>query len=337
MDTGTAVVRTAVALRESQGRWLLPDTLARTVGLTDDDFRSAIRSLRQRGFRIDVRPGGALRLAIGPDGLDASEITEGLNTRTIGGAVDVLDEVGSTNDVAWERLSAGAVDGICVAAESQTAGRGRQGRRWIAPRGTSVLLSVGVTPGLEMSQASVLTFAASVAVVEAIRSATGVAAEIEWPNDVVCGAHKVAGILVEGRRIRPGAGPAASAFVIGAGINVNVARGALPADVRESATSLSAESGRPVDRIVLIRHLLRSLDTWYGVLRGGDVALIGRRWLALSATVGRMLVIEQGGRRFEGTVVDVSPEDGLAMRLGHGEIRHFRAHAATVAGRTPGR
>jgi hypothetical protein len=103
--------------------------------------------------------------------------------------------------------------------------------------------------------------------------------------------------------------------VVGIGINANVPLSAFEPAIRETAISLSAVGGRPVDRVLLARCLIRALDTWYGVLSGGDLPLIQERWLQLCATVGRHLSMEEHGRRYDGVVVDVSPTEGLALRL----------------------
>jgi len=358
----------AMALRKSRGAWLLPDVFADETGLDAPGLREALRGLREAGFRIEVRPGGAMRLLAAPDRLGADEIAHRLDTRVIGRRVTVCAETASTNDLARERLLGGAPEGECVLAEHQTIGRGRQGRRWIAPPRTAVLMSVGLRPPLDAAQGSALTFAASVAVAEAITAAAGVACAIEWPNDITCRDRKVAGILVEGGHVRPEAldRPARAAFVIGVGINANVPLAALPPEIRATATSLAEECGRPVDRVLLARHVLRALDTWYAVLtvkglppvlahghtdgssvprqlapKAASPAPVGEplrgvqaRWLELSATVGRRLCIVEHGRRFEGVVVHVSPTEGLALRLDEGQVRLFRADSASVISRS---
>jgi len=309
----------AAALRESRGQWLLPDVFAQRVGLDAAGLRAAVRDLRDRGFRIEVRPGGEMSLAAAPDALDVDQITHRLDRRVIGRQVTVYAETSSTNDLAWERLTAGAPEGECFFAEHQTHGRGRQGRRWIAPPGSAILMSVDVR--LSPFPGPALTFAASVATAEAITESTGLSCAIEWPNDITCRDRKAAGILVEGRRLRP----TAPAFVVGVGINANVPLAQLPEEVRRTATSLGEECGRPVDRVLLARHLIAALDRWYAVLVGGDLARVHERWLELSATVGRRLCVAQHGRRFEGVVVDVSPTEGLALRLDHGEVHLLQA------------
>ena len=245
----------------------------------------------------------------------------------------MVEEAPSTNDLAWEDLTAGGAEGTCWFAEHQRQGRGRQGRRWFAPQGTAILMSVGVRPRRAASEGAALTFAAAVAAAEAVRASTGLPAAIEWPNDITCRDRKVGGILVEARHLRPGGarpGRPESACVIGIGLNANVPPAALPLEVRKEATSLIEECGRPVDRVLLARHLIRALDLWYGRLAGGEVEEVQKRWGELSATVGRRLTIVEDGRRFEGVVVHESPIEGLALRLNSGHIRMFRANSASV-------
>jgi BirA family biotin operon repressor/biotin-[acetyl-CoA-carboxylase] ligase len=138
----------------------------------------------------------------------------------------------STNQRAKELADAGAPHGTLVTADEQTAGRGRQGRAWVAPPGTAILMSL-VIRDLDES-AAMLPLAAAVAVAEACESAAGVQAAIKWPNDVWIDRRKVCGILVEGR-------PAAGWAVVGIGLNVTTTE--FPDEIREIATSLAVASG----------------------------------------------------------------------------------------------
>lgn len=328
------LVRIALALREAGDDWLLPDELARRVASAEADLPAALRRLGKDGFRLEVRPGGALRLVSAPDLLDERQIAFSLGTRLLGRRVEVRAETTSTNDLAWADLARGGADGAAFLAEHQTCGRGRLGRAWLAPPRSSVLLSTGVRPAEDgdthltgVSPFS-LTFAAAVATAEAIQAATGLGPAIEWPNDISLGQRKVAGILVEARRLAR-----APAFVIGIGVNANVPQAAWPPEVRETATSLAAERGGLVDRVILARHLIRSLDRWYAMLLAQGVAVVHQRWMELAAPVGRRLRVAQDGREVSGVVVDVSPDGALALRLDHGEIRLMRAHSVTVVSR----
>lgn len=157
----------------------------------------------------------------------------------------------STNQRAKELAGAGAAHGTLVTADGQTAGRGRQGRAWVAPPGSAILMSL-VVRDLDES-AALLPLRTAVAVAEASEVVAGVQAAIKWPNDVWIERRKVSGILVEGR-------PAAGWAVVGVGLNVTTAVEEFPAELRESATSLSAASGASPTVADTLDALLTALD-----------------------------------------------------------------------------
>jgi BirA family transcriptional regulator, biotin operon repressor / biotin---[acetyl-CoA-carboxylase] ligase len=147
-----------------------------------------------------------------------------------------------------------AAEGTLVVANVQTAGRGRLGRRWLAPAGTSLLCSLQLRPSVPDKRLPELTSVAARACAEAIATVTGLEPELKFPNDLLLGARKVAGILAEAREGR---------VVLGIGINVNVPEAELPRELDRPATSLLAESGREVDRTELLVELLERLERRY--------------------------------------------------------------------------
>jgi len=157
-------------------------------------------------------------------------------------------------------LPADAPEGAVAATDEQTEGRGRLGRRWEVPAGTSLLLSLQLRPRREPADWPGLTIVAARAVAAAIEAVAGLAAELKHPNDVLVGGRKVAGILAEANDGR---------VVLGIGINVNVPPDELPPDVRLPATSLLAEAGAPVDRVALAIELLERLERGYAAWNDG--------------------------------------------------------------------
>ena len=215
-------------------------------------------------------------------------------------------EIGSTNTELLARARAGAPEGLVMIADLQTAGRGRRGRRWTAPAGTSLMMSVLLRPphaSLPPSRASLVTLAVALAAADACDRTTGVRPSLKWPNDLVVSRvhdpdrpdrpdqpdRKVAGILAEsivsdGRL---------EALVVGMGLNTGWPK--VPAELAAVATSLNLESGVPVDRTLLARRVLEGFERRYAGLCSGDggngAALLdeARR---CSATLGRRVRIE---------------------------------------------
>jgi BirA family biotin operon repressor/biotin-[acetyl-CoA-carboxylase] ligase len=151
-------------------------------------------------------------------------------------------------------LGADAPEGALAVAEEQTAGRGRLGRPWHAPARTSILASINLRPPIEVARLPELSIVAGVAVAEAIALETGLQPAVRFPNDLLIGDRKMAGILAEARDDR---------VVLGIGINVNLTEDELPTDVDTPATSLRIESGAPVDRARLLVTLLERLEAHY--------------------------------------------------------------------------
>jgi BirA family biotin operon repressor/biotin-[acetyl-CoA-carboxylase] ligase len=145
-------------------------------------------------------------------------------------------------------------EGTVVVADEQTEGRGRLGRRWHAPAGTSILCSVLLRPQLPPERWPELTLVAARACSEAVGQATGLEATIKEPNDVLISGRKVAGVLGEARE---------GHVVVGIGINVNVAASELPRRTEIPATSLLEESGGRVPRAPLLAALLERLEWEY--------------------------------------------------------------------------
>ena len=158
------------------------------------------------------------------------------------------------------QLELGAHDpeGAVAVAEEQTAGRGRLGRNWHAPHGSSVLCSVLLRPKVEPTRLPELTVLAARAVADAVAEAVEVGPTVKHPNDVLLGGRKVAGVLGEARD---------GVVVIGMGVNVNLSAADMPAETRLPATSLSIETGGEVDRARLLAHILRELETRYDAWR----------------------------------------------------------------------
>jgi BirA family transcriptional regulator, biotin operon repressor / biotin---[acetyl-CoA-carboxylase] ligase len=233
-------------------------------------------------------------------------------SRRIGRAVEFHASIGSTNDRARAALSTPESDGLAVVADLQTAGRGRQGRSWLSPAGRNLAVSVGFRPRLSAERAGLLGLAAAVAARDACQSAVPPAhLAIRWPNDIVTvDGRKVAGLLVETAL----AGERVSEAVVGIGINVNWRRSEMPPELAERATSLADLAGRDLDRVALLRELLRRMDEEVGALESGGSPVDAFR--AASALDGRWVTVDLGGRRANGRVVGIADDGAMLLDRG---------------------
>ena len=187
-----------------------------------------------------------------------------------------LETTTSTNNVASRLADAGAVEGTTVVAEAQTSGRGRMGRSWFSPPGAGLYVSVVLRPGQGFSAvrdpSALLTIAAGVALAEGIQASTGLPAEIKWPNDLLVGKRKLAGILAEAA-----AQGGDLAFVI-LGFGVNLRPAAYPPELAGRVTSIEAELDRPTDRAMILAEILSALASRHADLRQGRFGAILSAW-----------------------------------------------------------
>lgn len=241
----------------------------------------------------------------------AERIATGLHTSVIGRRVLYYPTVDSTNVVVHEMALAGAEEGLVVVADEQTAGRGRLGRRWIAPAGTSLLFSILLRPRLRMAQLPWLTMVVSLAALDGIREVTGVEAALKWPNDVLIDGRKAGGVLTEFGTT----GEHLDFAVIGLGLNVNFDPAAVP-ELPPETTSLMVALGRPVQRLPLLRAILRAADERYLRLLAGESPL--QEWAAHLATLGQHVRVSTPTGVEEGVAEDVDVLGELILRRSDG-------------------
>lgn len=219
-----------------------------------------------------------------------------------------FERCASTMTEAARLARAGCQAGAVVVAEEQTAGQGRLGRGWHSEREAGLYATVVLRPNLSEENARVLAMALGLAAAEAIARAAGLRTDLRWPNDVLLGEKKCAGILVQSE------GPA---FLAGIGINVN--HTAFPPELVDLATSLRLASGRPQSRESLLIHLLETADGFVRMLEEGGREPVLRQFARASSTVcGRRVRVEQGGVSLEGVTEGLDSSGFLLLRLLNG-------------------
>ena len=193
------------------------------------------------------------------DRLVADELRAILGEGQIGNQLVVVEETGSTNDLAWEAEARGAPEGFVVFAERQTAGRGRYGRRWESAPYQGLWFSVLLRPPVTLNESPRLTSLLANVAAATIIGETGCAVSIKMPNDIYVTGRKIAGVLVEGRTASDGSYVA----VAGLGVNVNQTLEDFPEELRATAGSLRMATGRQIQRGPLAAAFLQKLETDY--------------------------------------------------------------------------
>jgi BirA family transcriptional regulator, biotin operon repressor / biotin---[acetyl-CoA-carboxylase] ligase len=233
----------------------------------------------------------------------------------------VVAETASTNADVAAAARAGAAEGLVITAESQVAGRGRQGRAWSMPPRSGIAVSVLLRPdGVAPTRYGWLPLLAGVALVEAVRRVAEVDAVLKWPNDLLVGERKCGGVLVE---VHDGA------VVVGIGVNTSLTAAELPVP---SATSLTLAGAATADRDPLLRALLRRLAHLYRQWRaaGGDPVASGLRetYLLHCSTIGREVRVDlPGGRSVTGPVTDIDADGRIVVggtAYAAGDVVHVR-------------
>lgn len=303
--------------------------LAGAAGLDRAGLNRVLDELARGGYGLELSPAQGVRL-LRPVRPHAHLIERGLGTRRVGRSVICFGEVGSTNDVAWDSAQQADADGLVVLAESQRSGRGRQGRRWLSPAGENVLMSVVLIDAGGRLAHEALTVASGLAVAEGIEQAAGVRCELKWPNDVLLDGAKAAGVLVEtclpaGRRADQAG---RRSCVVGIGINANAAPG--PDEVDARATCLADRLGHKIERIELVRAVLRRLDDWVHRISRGQWDELHERWLARCGMINQRVRVRCGRECHAGRALDISPLEGLVLCCDDGRRVHLPAESSTV-------
>jgi BirA family biotin operon repressor/biotin-[acetyl-CoA-carboxylase] ligase len=249
-----------------------------------------------------------------PVDLQLSRLQPLLRTKFIGREMlVVLEAADSTNAYLLESASRGAPHGAVVAADYQTAGRGRQTRSWFSPPGAALLCSILLRPPVAPEQIAGLVLAAGLAVFQVVRSAVGDIVRLKWPNDVLINGRKAAGILCQAVL---GDQPAA---VVGVGLNVNLSPGEFPIELRDTSTSLSQAAGRTFDRGSLLAELLFQLEMQYENWLN-DRAAVYRAWEQGAAIHGSPVRIVEAGETYD-AVAERLDDEGRLIVLVEGRTR----------------
>ncbi|MDO3679135.1 biotin--[acetyl-CoA-carboxylase] ligase [Paenibacillus ehimensis] len=303
---------------QSDGKFLSGEQLSEELGVSRTAVWKQIERLRQQGYRFEAVSRKGYRLLSKPDRLDMSRLQLKLETERFGRFVKYYGQVESTQIVAAHCVEEGAEEGTLILAEQQTAGKGRMGRTWHSPVGKGIWMSLILKPvWIPLLFTPQLTLLVAVALCRAIRSTTGVEAGIKWPNDLLVGGKKVAGILLESsaedERLQH--------IIAGVGISVNLQSDDFPPELRDAATSLAIEAGRQVDRIEVLSRFLLEWEQLYELYRREGFAPIKLLWEALTVSLHRNIRCRTPQGEFEGFAEGIDEHGALQLRTADGSVR----------------
>lgn len=244
-----------------------------------------------------------------------------MTSARFGQLASFLPDAPSTQDIV--RAAAGTLgpEGFVAVADQQTAGRGRRGRTWASQPGQCLMFSLLLRPDTAIEALAPLTLVAGIAVAEALP----VAARLRWPNDVVIGGAKLAGILAE----LEAPADREPYVILGIGINVNVPAGDLPDTDRLPATSLLVETGETTDRLALLQTVIDRLQAAYREFEELGFRALFDRYAALDDLAGAELEVETPAGTITGVGRGVDATGRLVVRLEDGRDRAFDAGEVT--------
>lgn len=294
------------------------ETMARALGVTRSAVWYGIREITGAGFQVEKVHGRGYRLERAVSLLDAECIRRDPGVHAAGITLEICDTVDSTNTRLMLRVAQGARSGLVLAAETQTAGRGRRGRVWQSAIGSTLTFSLLWRFAQGARELAGLSLAVGVALARALRAAGARDAQLKWPNDVVLPGGKLAGILIEmqGDVLGP------SAAVIGIGINVR-ADPRVYAAVDQPVADLEAATGAAVERNRLLASLLVELAAVLEGFAAGGFAPLREEWQALHAHQDQAVCLTlPDGQQLSGRVRGVADDGVLLLETAAGITRH---------------
>ena len=278
-----------------------------------------IDQLKKEGYEIEAVRNKGYRLIDSPDVMSKAEIESLVDTKWAGKNVVYYDEIDSTNNRAKEAGDNGAAHGTLFVADMQVAGKGRRGRVWKSPSGSSIYMTILLYPDIPPVKAPQLTLLMAIAVAESIQEVTGLETKIKWPNDIVVNGRKICGILTEmSTEI-----DYINHVVIGAGINVN--QDTFPDDIKATASSLKLELGKSVKRSELIAAVMKSFET-------EDLSGLQEVYNSMLVNRDQEVKVLEPGNEYKAHAIGINQTGELIVRTPDGKEKEIYAGEVSVRG-----
>ena len=314
------------ALRETEG-YVSGQELCEKLEISRTAVWKYMKQLQEEGYEIEAVRNKGYHLGETPDVLCESEVKSRINTKWAGCRVEVLDEVDSTNTQAKRLAEEGAPSGTLVVSDYQSLGKGRRGRVWDSPKGSSVYMTLLLRPSILPARASMLTLVMGLSVTQAVKDVTGLEATIKWPNDVVLDSKKVVGILTE----MSAQVDYIDYVVIGVGINVNMTE--FPEPLKDMAVSLRQITGHKINRAVLIGEVMKRFEENYGIFeKTQDFSGLLEAYQKVSANYGKNVRVLEPQNEYTGVCKGINSMGELLVETENGEIKEVYGGEVSVRG-----
>ena len=275
-----------------------------------DVSRSAIwkymQNLRAQGYEFESQSRKSYCLRTLPDRLSPEIVIPKLKTIAFGRTYCYDKQMDTTNRVAKELATQGAVEGTVVVAEEQIGGKGRLQRGWFSPAQKGMWLSIILRPTFSPADAPKVTFLSAVAMAKVLRR-YDIDAGIKWPNDILVNNKKIVGILTE----LSAEVDQIHYVVTGIGLNINIDSADFPEELQEIATSMKICTGKTWDRSEIVSEFLVELEKMYNHILENGFDELFVEWSELNVTLGEEVLVVSGDSSYEGRAIELDPSGGL--------------------------
>ena len=289
------------------------DQLTSELGVGHDEIQTSIAKIKEWGYGISIS-GTEITLETCPDLLNDIEIPHFLKSNEIGRTIHTFMVVQSTNDIATKLAENGCPHGTIVVADQQTAGRGRRDRQWHSIGGVGIYVSIVLRPDIAPAKTPPMTIMTALALADTLAAHCPGQTQIKWPNDVLLGGRKVAGILAQ----LSADGDRVNHIVVGVGINVNHVGSDFPPELSSLVTSLGIATGKKYHRSKILAEFLGRLETEYGRYIVEGLGPCRDRLRQYSSLIGRHIQLASGRRIIDAEVLDIDSDGRLVIQTDEG-------------------
>ena len=313
-------------LRNTDG-YLSGQELCEQLGISRTAVWKYMKQLKEEGYEIQSVQNKGYCLMEVPDVLGESEIKSRMETQWVGQRVYFYEKIDSTNTQAKRLAEEDAPSGTLVVSDCQVKGKGRRGRVWTSPKGEAIYMTILLRPQIRPDRASMVTLVMGLSVVQAIRNVLGLETSIKWPNDVVLNRKKLVGILTE----MSAQMDYIEYLVIGTGINANMT--AFSEELKDKATSLRMEMGRPVNRAALIAESMKCFEKNYEIFeKTQDLSGLMEDYQAVLANLNQPVRVLEPGHEYSGIARGINEKGELLVEREDGTVTAVYSGEVSVRG-----
>lgn len=325
IDSNLIILRTLLAAGDE---FVSGNDLADALGMSRVSVWGRMEKMREYGFEFEAVTRKGYRLSKKPDSLNEwmtqAYIDPGLDLPSL----VFLNSIDSTNSHATRLLANDFDAPFILLANEQTAGRGRLGRKWFSPPGANLYLSFAARPNVPPNRMQLFTLWMGVFIANELREWLDLPISIKWPNDLYFENKKLGGMLTEARIDAD----AIRELIFGMGLNINLSSNQLPDELKETATSLSALAGRPLDVNKTAAKLVQAISTAYTqFLQGGVRKQFENLWPNFDVLKGRTITAMVKNKQVEGIASGLDDMGSLILKTKTGKILTLNSGEVHIA------